>query len=385
MATKVECPFCAAVLRIPENSLGKKGRCRACGKVFTIPFIGPFSEESASDDEILTWLGEAAAARSGPGGQEKSRAQAPRLAGPTRREVPPRRGRAPKRYPVRLGHVDDMGAFFLFDPQVLYDVEFRSSFPPKCIVCAGTRQLSIHLVIWSSKLPGRGQFGMRDSYAPSVYELADMGGLRGPDILAKLDRVENLPVPYCLPFPYYVCHACSAVGAIVTDVRFAEGSTGQVCELGIASLKRAEEFAVAVCGRGSRVHRQIRLALEQGQEDPWRALPLAVRTRIRQWYTQQDGEQFVAYLPDGDFAKTEAGMAGIVLTDRRLVYRKFAAQIEMPLSERLTIARTKSGARTQLQISASGARTATFTAGPVGTERLRKVLAQRGVQTHWMV
>ena len=388
--TKVDCPFCAAVLRIPQQSLGKKGRCRTCGQVFVIGSVSPTPEDSASDDDVLGWLAEGAAAQSAPAAQRPVSARAtrsePARTVPVGRQAPSTKDAEPeKKFPVRLGHVDDMGAFFLFDPQVLCDPDFRCSFAQKCIICGGKRHLSIHLVVWSSKLPWRGQFGMRESYAPTVYNLAEMGSPRGPELLAGLQRVADLPEPYCLPFPYYVCHACSAVGAIVTDVRFAPGGTSQECELGISSLERAGEFVLAVRGPGSRALRQVRRVLEATGQDPWRALPLAVRSRIRHWYQQQEGERFVAYIPDADFAKTEAGIAGIVLTDRRLVYRKFAARVEVRLNKEITISRRKSGERTQLEIALPGGKTATLTAGPAATERLRKCLSRQGARARWVV
>ena len=385
MATKVNCPFCAAVLRVPEKSLGKKGRCRACGKVFPVPFVVPTAEDTATDEDVIGWLGEAGAPQSRP--PVKSSVEATRVspAGGPRRAPSARPRPSHKSFPVRLGHVDDMGAFFLFDPKLLYDQDFRCSFPVKCIVCGGRRHLSVHVVIWSSKLPGRGQLGMRTSYAHTVYELDKLGALRGRELLGRLDLVENLPEPYCLPFPYYVCHACSAVGAVVPDVRTSEDGDGQVCELGISSLERAEEFADAVCGKDSRVHRQLHRARQQSDDDSWRGLPLAVRSRIKQWYRPQEGEHFVAYIPDADFAKTEAGTAGIVMTDRRLVYHKFAAQVVLPLTQEMTISRKKSGDRTRLEIASPGSKTAILAAGPAGTERLRKCLSQQGALAHWVV
>lgn len=384
MATrKVDCPFCSAVLRVPPEGAGRKGRCRSCGEVFTIAFPDLPGAGALTDDDVLTWLGEVDPARAQPAAAQSAPAKAPPAARP---KAAAARGEPKKRrFAIRLGHVDDMGAFFLFDPKLLYDPDFRCAFPVKCVVCGGDSHLSIHLVIWSSKLPWRGQFGMRESSAPSVYELDQLGGRRGRKLLEVLEAVGNLPEPFSLPFPYYVCQACSAVGAIVTDVRFAAGATGQVCELGISSLARAKEFYLSLCGRSGAGHEHVLRELEQAHEDPWRALPLAVRSRIKHWYTQMDGERFLTYIPDGDFAKAEAGIAGVVLTDRRLVYHKYAAKLEVPLTEEITILRKTSGERTQLEIAAPGHKTATLTAGPAGTERLRRCLMKQGAQAHWRV
>ena len=60
-------------------------------------------------------------------------------------------------------------------------------------------------------------------------------------------------------------------------------------------------------------------------------------------------------------------------------------QLELPLTEEITILRRTSGDRTQLEIAAPGHKTATLTAGPAGTERLRRVLMKEGAQAHWRV
>ena len=379
--TKVACPSCGIVLVVPPASVGRKGRCTSCGDVFVITPMSELAggDSSASDEDIMDWLGPAGIAAASPAAARPSAAPAAKV-----EKAPPQADREHKRFPVRLGHVDDMGAFFVFDPQLLYDEDFRCSFPRKCIVCGSKSHLSVHLIIWSSKLPERGQLGVRNGYLPSVYDLKKLGGLRGRRLLAALGRVPNLPEPYCLPFPYYVCQACSAVGVIVNDVRFAPGTNSRLCELGICSLARAEEFFVTVRGPGSQGQQQIRKALAKTGGDPWRAIPLAVRSRIKHWYEKLDDERFVSFIPDGDFAKSEAGQAGVVVTDRRMVYRKFARRIEVPFSDQITIAARGTGERIQLKITAPGNKTAIFTSGTAGAQRLRKCLLEQGVRARWV-
>ena len=174
------------------------------------------------------------------------------------------------------------------------------------------------------------------------------------------------------------------MGAIINDVRFAPGTNSRQCELGISSLPRAEEFLVAVCGPGSKGQQQIRKALAKTGGDPWREIPLAVRGRIKQWYQKLDDERFVSFIPDGDFAKSEAGQAGVVVTDRRIVYRKFARRVEVPFSDQITIASRGTGERIQLKITAPGSETAILTAGTASAQRLRKCLLEQGVRARWV-
>ncbi len=389
---EVFCPGCGKLLTVSRENLGKKGRCHACKKVFVITETElldsvDLSKPGLADtsvEDILDWLG-----KDGKpvGIQQPASSQTGVAAGQPespRQVKPVKPASERKRYPVRLGHVDDMGAFFLFSPDLLYEDDFRSAFPQKCIVCGKRRHLSIHLVVWFSKLPGRGEIGARTSYSRSVFELDEMDGLSGRELLAKLDRVGNLPEPYCLPFPYYLCRDCSPIGAVVPDVRFKADGRTRECELGIFSLKRAEEFVGIVCGSGSPVLKQVREALKKDRSDPWRALPLAIRSRIKQWFNLETGEKFVVYISDKDFSKTEAGLAGIVITDKRLVFRKFAAKIEIPLTERITIEPVTVKGRSQLQISSRSTKPALLVADDATTERFQTSLRRVGAKTKWL-
>lgn len=52
-------------------------------------------------------------------------------------------------------------------------------------------------------------------------------------------------------------------------------------------------------------------------------LPEQVRQRVSVWCRFQTRERFQLYLNDAEMAQRDAGLAGIVITDRRLIYHKF--------------------------------------------------------------
>ena len=394
---EVFCPGCGQLLTVSREHLGKKGRCHACKKVFVITekadlldsddLIQPGLADTSVED-IIGWLG-----KSDPPApvQQPSPSQTAVADGKSDAPRPPHQAKQVKpaserkHYTIRLGHVDEMGAFFLFSPDLLYEEDFRSAFPQRCVVCGKRHHLSVHLVVWASKLPGRGEIGARTSYSRSVFELDKLGGVSGRELLAVLDPIENLPEPYCFPFPYYLCRECSPIGAVVPDVRFTADGRTHECELGIFSLKRAEEFVRIVGGTECPALKQIREAVKKDRSDPWLALPLAIRSRIKQWFTLAEGEKFVVYIPDGEFAKTEAGLAGIALTDKRLVFRKFASKVEIPLTEKISIERgtAKKSGRSQLRISSRATKPALLVADEVVAERLRIALRHVGAKTKW--
>lgn len=343
---KVTCPNCQAELSIPDEMLGHMGRCPACKSEFLIelPIDNPESngDPPASSADIMNWLDEAGKKdklkniHTAPGPRKRAPTRLSRVVATTSqtgRTGPARKPRS--KLPVRLDHIDEMGVFFRFDPDLLYNEDFRSSFPQQCLICGAKKPLSVHVVFWSSKLPSTQAKAAASHHARQVYTLRKVSDLSGKDLLSVIDPIGYLPEPYSLPFPYYVCSSCSNVGAIITDVHLSGGR--EVCELGISSLPQAEFFTLAVCGRGSEAHEKVRQAIKDGYGRPWQQLPLTVRIRINRWYKADEGERFLCYIPDAEFAKAEAGLAGVVLTDLRLIFHKSLGQLEIPRTEHIEL------------------------------------------------
>ena len=381
---KMACPSCRANLRLPESSIGKKGRCLSCGTVFAIE-PSQVTRHDPVEDTVVNWLdddAEAAATQARKAAPAAASAvaaarlapAAPAAGGPALRSVPPSHHafHLAKHFDVHLDHVDSMGAFFKFKPQLLYDERFRSIFPQQCVLCGFELNLSVHMVVWSSKLQGGGKTNPL-LMKRWVRTLAQLDNASGRELLDQLAPLENLPDPYRLPMPYYVCDSCSPLGAVVATVH--PTSDGDMCVLGISSLPQAEAFVVAACGGESeeakRIHERRR---EQG--DAWRLLPLTVRIRIAQWYKQQEGEHFLTYVPDADFSKAEAGMAGVVVSDRRLIYHKGAQTVEMPVRDPITLQFKPDGKNMRLHINGGPARQAVLLTPEANVQHLRQMLAK---------
>ena len=104
-----------------------------------------------------------------------------------------------------------------------------------------------------------------------------------------------------------------------------------------ANIDIAMEF-FANCGwEGSRGYERLAERKVELKDDPWQRLQLAARNRIKTWYVPGNNETFLAYLPDRDFAKTELGMAGLVLTNRRLCFKKYASERQFDLTKPLVL------------------------------------------------
>lgn len=147
--------------------------------------------------------------------------------------------------------------------------------------------------------------------------------------LDELDPVVELPRPFCHPMPYCVCKECTSIGELGTEVFERNGM--EWCRITIANLTIAIDFFRNNGGRGDPGYQRLLVARQQQSDNQWQNLPYAIRERISEWFTRQGGEKFLGFFPDVDFAKAETGIAGLVLTDQRMVYKKYACCREFAL------------------------------------------------------
>jgi hypothetical protein len=280
---------------------------------------------------------------------------------------------------LRLSHVDTLGAFFVFPSRLLEDVRFRASMPRCCLACGVTQGLKTHLVMWTSKQAGRDPSVLRQQDIVTAVGTEAMHRLNADQLLAALPHVPNMPHPFDLPMPYFICNRCTPAGAIMTHVRPILEQSWEQCELGIASLKRAMEFVAHNLGRDHDDYAQLERAQREHKADAWRALPLPVRNRIEAWYKAAPGERFLCYVRDSDFAQAEAGLGGLVLTDRRIVFRKARVQREMWLTDKLEIIAGQDSGHYVLHIGRVGSSPVVLRCEPAATELIRHNLKMMGV------
>lgn len=361
---RTACPACQAVFTVPSASVGKKGRCRACGGLFVINLPGADPERDRADEkQVFDWLADDADIAAQPAAPPAAGAQTSGGA---------------HRYPVSLARVDDSGAFFLFDPNLLHDAQFRASMPQRCVVCGGQQGLRVYRVSWPARLA---------QTAPALpasrgVPLDSLGGKSGLELASSLPAIDEMPSPYCLAFPYYVCRACPAEGAVVAEVR--PGSNGrEVCELGIVSLPRAEEFIEAVCGANCAAYRQLAEAIHRHRGDAWRLLPLTARSRINQWFKPEPNDHFLLFVPDADFSKTEHGQAGAIVSTRHMVVHKSVGLMNMPHQEPAVIRARPEGQRVRLHIRAHTGREMQIVLDPAHAELLRAELRRQDSRIAW--
>jgi len=278
-------------------------------------------------------------------------------------------------FPVRLDRVDNTGAYFKFDSLLLHESDFRACLPRQCVICGSHDGLEVHTVFRASKVSGRNQHAPHHHIDNGV-ELAALGNPGTAELLAKLPPTGNMAEPFCLPMPYYVCKNCNAAGAVTVNVQKSEDGMSEICELGFASLGAAENFACAV-GADNETRSRIKNARKK-TGDSWRLMPLAVRIRINQWFKPENGEQFISYIPDADLSPCENGLAGVVITDKRLVYHKAPNSIEMPHTEKIAMQHASCDKNLLVKITSTCGKTATLKAEEASLNKLQNLLSQYG-------
>jgi hypothetical protein len=270
--------------------------------------------------------------------------------------------------------VDRKGATFEFPPELLEDADLRWSFPQRCVHCLNPETLSVHLLIWGDKLPRGDALRLQEAEVRTARHLDRLIARDPESWFEKLDPIVVLPRPFSNPFPYYVCRDCTAIGEVQCQVASHDGS--EHCQVTIANLTVAIDFYRNNGGRGEPGYQRLLVARRQQKDNQWENLPYAVRARVSSWFTCETEEKFLGFYPDEDFSKADAGAAGLVLTDKRIVYKKYSACRDYPLRQggRVYIEATKS--RATVEIAQDGRDDAVTSTRPLAAGALARSLTE---------
>jgi len=322
-ARQILCPQCGTLLDVPPGKADCFVRCGMCRNRFRLP-----RRIAVTEDAIADWLVE------GRQVEEKHAAERPlqvheQAASSEGTAVLPAVSDA-----IRLVKSDAGGALFEFPANRLTDTAFRCAMPRCCLRCGGRSHLQAHVIVYSTHLVSASYGEAEAASGEMVLKGEAVAGLSNEELLGRLPSVPNAPKPADLPMPYWLCDMCTGRDLIGGQIRISSQGVG-LCRLWIGNLRRAEEFFVTTGGAGSPGHAELRHRIAATVENPWDVLPLAVQNRIQQWYRPQPNEHFVAYVADRDRARSEEGLAGIIVTDRRVVYHTLARHKEAGVEEKL--------------------------------------------------
>lgn len=281
----------------------------------------------------------APAAPAQPTTASASKADAPPQENNNNETIAPGKAKAPRQshvdeYPTELVIVEpkpylivtqckQSGVELSFDSRFLMHDGFRLSMPVACAFTGDTDRdkLVARPLAFLDQTKGE----LRNAYdVESGHEAKLNQSLTGKEMLSRMGVIEQLPDPFRYPFPYYVrtdhtnqslkCYTTrSGDGPTVAHVQISDGP------LAMRWLRHVN----GVCGREYELLSRDIAYLWQGE---WVDMHEQVRRRIEVWARFQNGEKFRYFINDADIPKKDEGLAGVVLTDRRLIYKKFHRQ-----------------------------------------------------------
>lgn len=217
--------------------------------------------------------------------------------------------------------VDHAGVHFAFDATWLAHEGFRASIPVRCIF-SGERQrqqLSARSLVFFDRYRGR-----REDVSPAditaEHEKYILGDHSAREIARQLHRLENMPHPFDLPMPYYVCgrYAHLYIHAATRDRR-----DGITCIVIIPDASCALDWLGHVNGTCGDEYELLERSIALLHGEAWRELSERCRHNVAGWCKLRAGEELRLYLGDADHAHHDEGLAGLVLTDQRLIFCKY--------------------------------------------------------------
>lgn len=214
-----------------------------------------------------------------------------------------------------------------FDARLVSRLRFRASLPLCCINCRedDPEELTARPIAWVIRIDGA---MLAIPEVEARYEARVKPHQSTRDVTRGLQPICEFPAPFNEPMPFYVCTRCasgqSANGDAIGTSRMPQ------CEVTVPSARYALEWLERVNGVCGNEFTELESVVRESESPGWQAVPANVRERIAAWFTAQAGERFLLYAPDCDLPKRDAGLAGVVLTDRRLIYHKYRRSREIP-------------------------------------------------------
>ncbi len=359
-------------------------RCGACHHRFRLP-----KRVRVSDDAIAAWLSEGmdeedevslAEEMAGDHGDAAAGADSRQDSVSGQTAVLPA---VAEHKQIRMIRLDRRGALFEFPAYRLKETSFRCAMPRRCLHCGTRHHLQAHVIVYTAHLLDSISLEAERSAGTMMLSDAEARDLDPHEVLERLPRVPNAPHPADMPMPYWLCDMCKSADAVSGQVQVNSETGKGFGRLLIRNLRRAEEFLCAAGGEDSADHAKLREWTESTAENPWDTLPTLIQHRISQWWRPRKGEQFVAYIPDRDHARTEDGMAGVVITTRRLVYHTRLRHHESSVEQPVELALAMGGGKGNVNVKTAGWQVKHFTVDRDGANRFRRGLTLARFHATW--
>ncbi len=221
------------------------------------------------------------------------------------------------------------GVLLAFETRWLNNDAFRASMPMRCVFTGakGDAALAARPMVISNRL-------LNEADQPRSieirYEQTNLAGHSPQLLLASIGRLTGVMPSYDLPVLYYAGR--DKPEAISCKVKVTLDGC-EACEVLIPAGQVALEWLERVNGRCGPEFAHLHDDVSRLSNDAWSALPDKTRQRLETWCRFQRGERFVLYLNDADFTSKDAGLAGVVITDQRLIYHKYRHMQSIALNQ----------------------------------------------------
>ncbi len=235
--------------------------------------------------------------------------------------------------------VTSAGVRFAFSSRLIDIPQFRASMP-MCDVYTGdysSDNLIARPLAWIDKASGKftnpGELEARYEYTLKQHQTAR-------EVIDSMRIMNELPSPFSQPMPYYVA---GGSGKAPIHCETYQTPKGIVCEVTIPSPAVALDWLGRVNGVCCQEYVELEQTAHKLEASAWRAIPEKVRKRLAAWFDFQGDESFLAYFNDGDFASSDSGLAGLVVTTDRLAYCKYHSGGSIQHNKSVTLVAVESG------------------------------------------
>ena len=238
---------------------------------------------------------------------------------------------------LAVRHVRITGVTLAFSETWLNHPRFRLSFPRRCAFSGTPDNLTARPMVFIN------HHDSGDAEARGIemkYEHTMTPATELETVAAAIDRIEGLAAPFDLPLLYFA--APDYFDAAVDCVAVRTADDWGYCEVTLPSAEVALEWIARVNGICDPAYHDLADAVDRLSAAAWNRLPSRTRSRIKAWCRFGDAEDFLAYSRDADLPADDAGLAGLVLTSRRVISRRFRKTETLDLAD-LTHARVQNG------------------------------------------
>jgi len=220
-------------------------------------------------------------------------------------------------------HVLDVtaaGVLIGFGSHLLMRPRFRASLPMCCILTGSEdkHNLIARPLAWVDKAGGKFS---NPGEIEAAYEYHVKAHQTPREVADQMRTIDELPAPFNLAMPYYVSTEMSS--HVSVHCHTISTPDGVHCEVLIPAAPYALKWLGRVNGVCGEDYERLEQQVLKFEDASWREIPEQVRKRIAGWFDFEPGEHFVGYISDSDFTKKDAGLAGLIITDQRVVYCKY--------------------------------------------------------------